>query len=127
MRHLPLVALLAWAAAIFVGSSIPNPPDAGGGEWKYEAAHVFEYAVFGALAFLALRTYLPSAATSTLTSAAWALSLLYGVSDEFHQSFVANRDANALDVIFDGAGAVIGIALAARFWGDRATQTEART
>ena len=128
MRHLPLLALLGWAVAIFIASSIPNPPDAGGDEWKYEAAHVFEYAVFGGLAFLSLRTYAGGRPPHVLTTTAWILSVLYGVSDEFHQSFVPNRDANVGDVVFDAAGAIIGIAVAMRLadrWSRSAT-TSAR-
>lgn len=108
MKHLPLVALIAWAVLIFIASSIPNPPDAGGGDWKYEAAHVFEYAVLGALAFVVLRGYL-AASLVFIAFAAWTLSVLYGMSDEFHQSFVPNRDASWMDVGFDAAGSVLGI------------------
>lgn len=43
--------------------------------------------------------------------AAWTLAVLYGLSDEFHQSFVANRHASALDVAFDAFGAAIGVGL----------------
>ena len=111
MRHLPLAALLAWAGLIFVVSSIPNPPDAGGQDWKYELAHVVEYAVFGSLALRMLRGYRPRDAIVVLGLLAWSLAVLYGMSDEFHQSFVPNRDANWLDVGFDAIGAAIGVAL----------------
>ena len=111
MRHLSLAALLAWAAAIFVVSGIPNPPDAGGGDWKYELAHVFEYTVFGALAFAAVTGYRTSPRL-WLALAAWSVSVLYGMSDELHQSFVPNRDASWLDVGFDAIGATLGVAAA---------------
>lgn len=111
VRHLPLVALLAWAAVIFTLSSFPNPPGATGGEWRYDAAHVAEYLVFGGLAFRVVRTYLAGGAVPVLAALALALSVLYGMSDEFHQSFVPNRDANWLDVGFDAVGAAIGVAL----------------
>jgi VanZ family protein len=115
VRHLPLFALLGWAVAIFVVSSFPNPPDAGGGEWKYEVAHVIEYLVFGALAFGALRTYLSAQPVAVVVLAAWAVSVLYGMSDELHQSFVPNRDSNWLDVGLDAVGGGIGVAVAAWF------------
>ena len=37
------------------------------------------------------------------------LTVLYGISDEFHQSFVPSRDASVLDVLADLAGALLGI------------------
>ena len=110
-RGLWLAALVAWATLIFIASSIPNPPDAGGGDWKYELAHVFEYAVFGGLAFQVSRSWRPGWPTAVCLGAAWAVAVLYGVSDEFHQAFVPNRDASVLDIGFDAIGSAIGVAL----------------
>jgi VanZ family protein len=109
-----LAALILWAAVIFIFSSIPNPPDAGGGDWRYELAHVFEYAVFGALAFFTLKKWLPIQPLEVLVIAAWSVSVLYGMSDELHQSFVPNRDASWLDVGYDAIGAALGIVGALR-------------
>jgi VanZ family protein len=39
-------------------------------------------------------------------------SLLYGISDEFHQSFIPGRSASVLDVLADCGGA----AIASLFW-----------
>ena len=111
MRFLPVYALIAWAVLIFIGSSIPNPPDAGGEDWKYELAHIFEYTVFSALAFWMLRD-LWKAPLAAVVLAAWAISVLYGISDEFHQSFVANRDASWFDVGMDAIGAALGVGVA---------------
>ena len=113
VRHLPLYGLLAWAAAIFIVSSFPNPPDAGGEELQYEIAHVVEYLIFGVPASGALRSNFPERPLAGIAAAAWAVSVLYGMSDEFHQSFVPNRDANWLDVGFDALGAAIGVTAAA--------------
>jgi VanZ family protein len=38
------------------------------------------------------------------------VSLLYAISDEFHQSFVPSREASAVDVLIDCAGAAAGLA-----------------
>ncbi len=41
---------------------------------------------------------------------AWLLAVLYAATDEFHQSFVAGRNASVLDVlVFDNLGALAGL------------------
>ena len=37
------------------------------------------------------------------------ITVLYGISDEFHQSFVPARDSEVKDVISDSVGALLGI------------------
>ncbi|MEO8539613.1 MAG: VanZ family protein, partial [bacterium] len=91
----------AWAALIFIGSSFPNPPGATGGEWQYDLAHMVEYAVLAGLALVALRAWRAASGLLGPMAMAWAFAVFYGMSDEFHQSFVPNRDANWLDVGFD--------------------------
>ena len=72
MVRLRLSLLLGWAALIFIGSSFPNPPGASGGEWRYDLAHMVEYAVLGALAFLVVRSFRPSWPAMVVMVAAWA-------------------------------------------------------
>ena len=36
-------------------------------------------------------------------------SVIYALSDEFHQSFVPGRDGNIVDVLIDSSGALVGI------------------
>lgn len=43
--------------------------------------------------------------------AAWTVCMLYAVSDEFHQSFTAGREASFRDVLIDSAGALISVSL----------------
>ena len=51
---------------------------------------------------------------------AWLLALLYALTDEFHQSFVADRHSSLLDVVlFDGTGAAAGLGLGWRLWSPR--------
>lgn len=76
-----------------------------------KAAHVTEYLLFGLFCGLAaffarlcghrLEIFLPV-----------SLVLLLGITDEFLQSF-SDRTSQVGDVLFDGAGGIIGILLAA--------------
>jgi VanZ family protein len=40
---------------------------------------------------------------------AMILTVLYGISDELHQSFVPTRDSSVIDVLSDSVGALLGI------------------
>jgi VanZ family protein len=51
-----------------------------------------------------------SGVTWTAGLAAIALATMYGVSDEFHQSFVPGRSPDRFDVVADCVGATIGVA-----------------
>ena len=43
---------------------------------------------------------------------AWLVAVLYAVSDEYHQSFVANRHPQATDVLIDACGAALALLVA---------------
>ena len=95
--------VVAWAALIFALSSIPDLGTGLGG-WDVvlrKLAHAGEYAVLGALVLRALGRPGP----------AFALGVLYAVSDELHQSFVPGREGSPLDVALDSAGVAIGLVL----------------
>lgn len=48
-------------------------------------------------------------------AAVWGLCLLYGMSDEVHQFFIAGRQASAADMVADGVGALIAVGLYWRY------------
>lgn len=105
MRHLSLWApVAAWCLLIFILSSIPNLSS--GLDYDYplrKAAHMAEYAVLFLLTRRALRgTFAPE---SRWSWAAGLLTVLYAVSDEYHQSLVPGRCGRWPDVGFDAAGA----------------------
>lgn len=120
MGFLWFVPALGWAALIFVLSSIPNPPGATGSEWQSNVAHMTEYAVLAVLLAWALGRSV-GWNCGLVGGVTWAGCLLYGVSDEWHQSFVANRDSSAMDVAFDALGAALGVAAV---WAWRAWRPE---
>ncbi len=72
--------------------------------------HGIEYAVFGALVFHALQdSPQPIERGGKVIILSILIVILYGISDEFHQSYVPNRDASVYDLIADVVGGGIGI------------------
>jgi VanZ family protein len=100
------VPVVLWAAVIFTLSSIPDL-GTGLGTWDIvlrKLAHTAEYAILGGLLFRAVRN----------APAAVLLASTYAVTDELHQTFVAGRHGAPLDWVIDSAGAILGVAVAAR-------------
>ncbi|WP_114313987.1 VanZ family protein [Thermus caldifontis] len=91
------MGLLWWLSSQpATGVGLPHPWDKG--------AHFLAYGLLGFLLGVALRDFRP----------AFFLAALYGVVDEWHQSFVPGREAFGLDLLADFLGAYLG----AR-WGGR--------
>lgn len=70
--------------------------------------HFILYAGFG---FFFARAILPFKHQRTLKkSILWAITgaVLYGITDEFHQSFVPHRSVEAADVMADMIGGIVG-------------------
>ena len=91
-------------ALIFALSATPNL-STGLGLIDLIGRKIAHAAIFAALCWSSARALLTRASPGTAAGAAFAFSLLYAVSDEFHQSFVAGRHAAPLDVAIDGLGA----------------------
>lgn len=68
-----------------------------------KAAHII---TFGVLALLFRFALGPGRGMSV---AAWGLTTLYAVSDEWHQTLVPGRGASAEDVALDAAGAALAL------------------
>jgi VanZ family protein len=95
--------VIAWAAVIFAFSSVPDLGTGLGG-WDTvlrKIAHTGEYAVLGLLLFRA----------TGRAGVALALGVLYAVSDEVHQTFVAGRHGSPVDVAIDAVGVACGLAI----------------
>jgi len=73
--------------------------------------HLMEYAVLGALAYRFFQRLLPEKSKTFLVMVAFLFALVYGLSDEFHQSFVSGRDSSWFDILADGAGGYLGARL----------------
>lgn len=100
--------LVAWMGLIFYLSAQPDLPHPDVG-WVAQlfssSAHAF---VFGVLALLWARVL---AGRARATFFAFALTMLYALSDEIHQSFVPGRHTDLWDLICDGLGAAMALCL----------------
>lgn len=75
-----------------------------------KCAHAFSYATMGGLLMGLMLTYDFKRALSGKLIA-FAVAVLYAVSDEIHQLFVAGRSGQVSDVFLDSAGALCGICI----------------
>jgi VanZ family protein len=110
LRHAVLSwsLLTAYCLLIFVQSSFPSPgmgPDLPGQD---KLIHLAAYAVMGVLACRAFATLPCLQGAVVLFMAAFIFALVFGLSDEWHQSFVPGRMAEGWDFLADAAGALIG-------------------
>ncbi len=111
----------AWAGVIFYVSDQPKPsgPVIGGGDedllLSAEILHIAEFAILAALLWggvrlgLRLRSKTPVSPRREfrIIAATAAFGLLYGISDELHQSTVEGRVASASDVLLDLVGVML--------------------
>ena len=112
MRALALWGpVAAWAFVIFVVSSLSSPPELPGPATA-EVGHLAGFAVLGLLALRAAAGGRWTGVTPRTAAFAWGLSVLYGVIDEWHQSFVPGRMMTSEDLVADAAGAGLAIAAA---------------
>jgi len=110
-RWVGVVLFIAWSALMFALSAQPEP--AVGrilrplGAWAHNSMHAPEYAVFAGL-FLWATTRAGGKLTAT-SARIWlcaAVVLVWGASDEWHQSFTPGRDSSVCDVLTDICGGV---------------------
>lgn len=102
-------AAAAWGVLIFLLSSQSDPPSP---SWLSavplydKMAHFLLYAVLCALLARALRFESAPVLNRGALIIAVAIAALYGVSDEWHQSFVPGRQPDPLDWTADTLGAI---------------------
>jgi VanZ family protein len=95
---------------IFIISSIP-------GEALPETTisdkflHLVEFGILSWLLGKAFRTAKKEFFIKQAGILAIIITILYGISDEIHQSFVSHRSTEFYDVIFDGIGAILAQAI----------------
>lgn len=72
-----------------------------------KAIHVLVYGAFSVVLFAALRHSRPRTPSLVLAGVAAVIAVLYGVSDEYHQSFIPFRRTDAYDLAANAVGAVV--------------------
>jgi len=102
--------VFVWAGVIFAFSSYATK-QASEIYWQdfivKKTAHVIEYGVFATLLY---RAFINSGIEKVRAGyTAIVLAALYGISDEFHQSFTPGREPTLRDTIFDTIGAILAI------------------
>jgi VanZ family protein len=101
-------ALVVWCALIFTLSAQPNLELTDHELLDLVARKLAHATVFGILALLASMTFRQEGiAPRTAIAMGFMFAVLYAVSDEWHQSFVAGRVGSVRDVAIDTAGAGI--------------------
>jgi VanZ family protein len=103
LRALAPLALMG--VIFYLSAQPPTGPDLP--EFTRVIAHFTEYALLAALWAWALAPALGRRALA----AAGVISLLYAMSDEFHQSFVDDRQSDPFDVLVDALGIAVALSL----------------
>jgi VanZ family protein len=109
-RWLPL---LGWMGAIFMLSNQPKADIPSFGVWDVlvkKGSHFLAYAV---LALLALRV-----TGDWKRPYRWALllTILYALSDEYHQTFIPGRNGAPADVLIDSLGGLTALLMRRMNW-----------
>lgn len=97
--------VILYMAGIFYASSIPDPPVPA--NVTDVSLHEAAYCGLTLLLIRALARGSWSGVTLTTLSMAWLMAVAYGVTDEWHQSFVPNRHAELRDLGSDAIGALV--------------------
>lgn len=113
---LSIMAALYWLSSL---PGLPRPEDPALYSVFYwvppsiqNVLHIPAYAILAWSWHWALRAWVRTPSAPTI--GACSITSLYGIFDEWHQSFVPGRFASLTDVALDFAGALLGIWLANR-------------
>ena len=111
LRWLPAVTMMV---LIFIASATPGNevPEFGTVDIAVKkGGHMVGYALLAIACFLAVYGDTKNVARSVVISL--CISIVYAVSDEYHQSFTPGRFPSVVDIGIDAAGALIGVGVAA--------------
>ena len=107
------IPVVLYMALIFILSSLPGSTPILQSLEKYvwdKLLHLLEYFVLGILLVRALALNFKYRSLEHLIFMVFVFGGLYGLSDEWHQSFVPLRDSNLYDWMADSTGVLLGAA-----------------
>lgn len=116
-KRFDLLALILYCGFIYWLSDQPTLPTPNLFENEDKLDHFLAYFVMGVFAWRALG-HLPIR-REWLLFATFGFCCVYGLSDEWHQSFVVGRESSALDWLADSIGGLI--AAVSCYWHSRKT------
>lgn len=97
-----------WAGLIFYLSNQPDLKSSLPVLWDFilrKLAHMAEYAILCFLIFKALRGHNLDVKKSLILAVIF--SILYAISDEYHQTFIFGRQGRTVDVLIDSFGVIV--------------------
>ncbi|MBW1643836.1 MAG: VanZ family protein [Deltaproteobacteria bacterium] len=106
--------IIIYCLLIFIQSSFPYPATFPKLPYIDKLVHFVEYAILGVLFLRAFRTLQVKNKKRLLIVLSAAASIIYGLSDEFHQYYIPYRNASFMDIAADTAGSIFGVFVAAR-------------
>ena len=101
--------VILFAGLVFAVSSMSSPIEEDPFPLFDKIAHITEYTLFAMLLFRALQGTWMGMSFFWLAFITVMITLTYGASDEFHQSFVEARTADMRDLAADGIGAMMAM------------------
>jgi VanZ family protein len=114
LKFFDILALLYYCAVIFWFSHQPSLPIPMLFEFQDKLHHFTAYFMMGILASRTIRHFVMPPFMLAIVSVMFCS--LYGISDEWHQSFVEGRTADSLDWVADTIGATVAMLLLTRFY-----------
>jgi len=106
LKFTKIVTLIIYCGLIFWLSSKPSIPTPSLFPHQDKVFHMGAYFGMGILAWRFFRDYF-SSLSATISSVCFCT--LYGMSDEWHQSFVPGRDTDLLDLLADTTGGLLAV------------------
>jgi|HigsolmetaAR202D_1030399.scaffolds.fasta_scaffold06631_7 VanZ family protein len=100
------LAVILWMGVIFAFSAQPTLPRASNDWLDFLVKKGAHFSVF---AFLSVLIWQALYWRERGWSWAWVITLLYAISDEWHQSFVPGRNPALRDVVIDACGAATAL------------------